>query len=385
VQAIGQVEACLADPPAVFARSLPGAEAVEQRVRDEVAPALSSYLDALLEARATARPDDRCGLVHVDGGAELYAAAVQEHTTLDSSAEELHALGLELCEALRDQHEELGSRVLGTGRFDDVVRRLREDPVLRYASAEEVLQDAQGALARAVAALPEWFGRVAAAACEVVAMPGVEAPDGVLGYYQPPAPDAGRPGRHWVNTSAPHTRTRYEYEALAFHESIPGHHLQIALAQELELPAFRRYGYVAAFSEGWGLYAERHADEMGLYSSDLARFGMLSFDAWRAARLVVDTGLHALGWYRDRAIAFLTATTALTPSNVANEVDRYVAWPGQALAYMPGRLELDRLRRHAQSAQGAAFDVRAFHDAVLRHGSLPLPVLRDVVRRWAAA
>ncbi len=176
-------------------------------------------------------------------------------------------------------------------------------------------------------------------------MSAYEAKDAVLGYYQPPAADGSQPGVHWLNTSAPETRTRYEYEALAFHESVPGHHLQFALAQELEeLPRFRRFGYVTAFSEGWALYTERLADELGLYSGDLERFGMLSFDSWRACRLVVDTGLHQLGWSRDQAIGYLLANSALTRTNIENEVDRYVAMPGQALAYMVGRLELVRLR-----------------------------------------
>ncbi|MGH2813987.1 MAG: DUF885 domain-containing protein, partial [Actinomycetota bacterium] len=178
----------------------------------------------------------------------------------------------------------------------------------------------------------------------------------------------------------PETRTRYEYEALAFHESVPGHHLQFALAQELEeLPRFRRFGYVTAFSEGWALYTERLADELGLYSGDLERFGMLSFDSWRACRLVVDTGLHQLGWSRGQAVDYLLANSALTRTNVENEVDRYVAWPGQALAYMVGRLELVRLRELAQARLGGRFDLRAFHDLVLGTGGMPLSVLAEVV------
>jgi uncharacterized protein (DUF885 family) len=211
-------------------------------------------------------------------------------------------------------------------------------------------------------------------------MSAYEAEDAVLGYYQPPAADGGHPGVHWLNTSAPQTRTRYEYEALAFHESVPGHHLQFALAQELEeLPRFRRFGSVTAFSEGWALYTERLADEVGLYSGDLERFGMLSFDSWRACRLVVDTGLHQLGWSRDQAIDYLLANSALTRTNVENEVDRYVAMPGQALAYMVGRLELVRLRELAQARLGGRFDLRVFHDLVLGTGGVPLTVLAEVV------
>jgi uncharacterized protein (DUF885 family) len=261
-----------------------------------------------------------------------------------------------------------------------VLARLRDDPALRFTSGDEILKSGRDALARAVAALPEIVGRIPRSQCVVDEMSPYEAKDAVLGYYQPPAADGGRPGVHWLNTSAPETRTRYEYEALAFHESVPGHHLQFARAQELEeLPRFRRFGYVTAFSEGWALYTERLADELGLYSGDLERFGMLSFDSWRACRLVVDTGMHAFGWGRDQAIDYLLANSALTRTNIENEVDRYVADPGQALAYMVGRMELVRLRRRAADRQGVRFDLRAFHDLVLGTGGVPLAVLAEAV------
>ena len=230
--------------------------------------------------------------------------------------------------------------MLGTGDMDQVLARLRDDPGLRFATGAEILQSGRDALDRAVAALPAIVGRVPRAPCRVDEMSAYEAKDAVLGYYQPPAADGGQPGVHWLNTSAPETRTRYEYEALAFHESVPGHHLQFALAQELEeLPRFRRFGYVTAFSEGWALYTERLADELGLYSGDLERFGMLSFDSWRACRLVVDTGLHQLGWSRDQAIGYMLANSALTRTNIENEVDRYVAMarPGPGLHGRPPR------------------------------------------------
>jgi uncharacterized protein (DUF885 family) len=201
-----------------------------------------------------------------------------------------------------------------------------------------------------------------------------------IAYYRQPPQDGSRPGRYYINTYAPTTRPRYEAEALAFHESVPGHHLQIAIGQELEqLPSFRRHGETTAFVEGWGLYSERLADEMGLYSGDLDRIGMLSYDAWRASRLVVDTGMHALGWSRTAAIDFMAAHSALALNNIANEVDRYIGWPGQALAYKMGQLEIRRLRADAQAALGASFDTRRFHDAVLGHGALPLGILRASV------
>jgi uncharacterized protein (DUF885 family) len=241
---------------------------------------------------------------------------------------------------------------------------------------------AERSLRAAEAAVPRWFGRVPRTPCEVVPMPPHEQEHSTIAYYREPSASTGRPGRYYINTWAPRTRPRYEAEALAFHEAVPGHHLQIAIAQELtDLPAFRRHADVTAFIEGWGLYTERLADEMGLYAGDLDRIGMLSFDAWRACRLVVDTGMHAFGWSRGRAIAFMAEHSALALNNITNEVDRYLGWPGQALAYKIGQLELRRLRADAEAALADRFDIRAFHDALLGHGALPLAVVREAVAR----
>jgi uncharacterized protein (DUF885 family) len=350
-------------------------------VAGSVRPAMARYRDLLRDqVRPRARPDDRCGLAWVPGGEAVYRDTVRQHTTTDREPEEFHHLGLELVAGLAEEYRALGSRALGTADLEEILARLREDPALRFTGAAEILASGRDALERAVAALPDTVGRVPRAPCRVDEMSPYEAKDAVLGYYQLPAADGSRPGVHWLNTSAPETRTRYEYEALAFHESVPGHHLQFALAQEQEeLPRFRRFGYVTAFSEGWALYTERLADELGLYSGDLARFGMLSFDSWRACRLVVDTGLHHLGWSRDQAVDYLLANSALTRGNVENEVDRYVAMPGQALAYMAGRLELVRLRARQRERLGDRFDLRAFHDLVLGTGGVPLAVLAEVV------
>jgi len=377
----------VADDPLLVPRPPPAMDAsrFRQRLAEVVAasvrPAMARYRDLLaVQVLEQARPDDRCGLAHVPGGEAVYLAAVAQHTTTDRDPAELHRLGLDLVAALAEEYRELGARVLGTADMDQVLQRLRDDPALRFATAAEILASGRDALERATAALPAIVGRVPKAPCRVAEMSAYEAEDAVLGYYQPAAADGSHPGIHWLNTSAPQTRTRYEYEALAFHESVPGHHLQFALAQELEeLPRFRRFGYVTAFSEGWALYTERLADEVGLYSGDLERFGMLSFDSWRACRLVVDTGLHQLGWSRDQAIDYLLANSALTRTNVENEVDRYVAMPGQALAYMVGRLELVRLRELAQARLGGRFDLRVFHDLVLGTGGVPLTVLAEVV------
>jgi uncharacterized protein (DUF885 family) len=383
----GYLAGPLADDPLLVPPAPPGMDAARFRdrlagvVAGSVRPAMARYRDLLAtQVAERARPDDRCGLGHVPGGEAVYRAAVAHHTTTDLDPDELHRLGLDLVAGLAEEYRELGERVLGTAGMDQVLQRLRHDPALRFTTAQEILQSGRDALERAVAALPAIVGRAPAAPCRVDEMSSYEAEDAVLGYYQPPAADGGRPAVHWLNTSEPATRTRYEYEALAFHESVPGHHLQFALAQELEeLPRFRRFGYVTAFSEGWALYTERLADELGLYSGDLERFGMLSFDSWRACRLVVDTGLHQRGWSRDQAIGYLLANSALTRGNVENEVDRYVAWPGQALAYMVGRMELVRLRERARARLGARFDLPAFHDLVLGTGGVPLSVLAQVV------
>jgi uncharacterized protein (DUF885 family) len=207
-----------------------------------------------------------------------------------------------------------------------------------------------------------------------------------MAYYRPPAVDGSRPGAHCLLTTNPGERYRYEYQALAFHESVPGHHLQLATAQTLDIPRYRRHidAELCAFNEGWGLYAERLADEIGLYSSGIARLGMLSFAALRACRLVVDTGLHHLGWSRQQAIEFMYSHTATTRVNVRNEIDRYIAWPGQALAYVTGKREIVRLRDRARLTLGPRFDLRRFHHAVLRNGAIPLTLLDDEIERWTA-
>ena len=269
---------------------------------------------------------------------------------------------------------------------EEAVRKLRTDPAMHFATAEEVEAKAAEALARAKAAIPQWFGIVPKADCEVKVMGMHEAPYSTIAYYRQPAIDGSRPGTYMINTYKPETRPRYEAEALAFHESIPGHHLQIAIAQELTgVPEFRKQQGVTSYVEGWALYTERLADEMGLYSSDVDRIGMLSYDAWRACRLVVDTGMHAMGWSRQQAIDYMKENSVLAENNIVNEVDRYLTWPGQALAYKLGQLEILKLRDEARAKLGDRFDIRAFHDVVLRDGAVALPVLRSNVEAWVAA
>jgi uncharacterized protein (DUF885 family) len=349
-------------------------------VETVVRPALRRYRAALADELApVGRDDEHVGIGAVEGGAAAYDAAVRAHTTTDLAPEVIHRIGLDLLAGLHEELADLGGRALGTGSVPEVLGRLRDDPALRFSTAEEILTATGEALRRAEEALPEAFRRYDIAPCEVAAMDPVEARDAVLGYYLPPSADGARPASFEVNTYAPATRTRFEYDALSFHESVPGHHLQFALAQRLEgIPEFRRFAYVTSYCEGWALYCERLADELGLYRGELERLGMVSFDAWRACRLVVDTGMHALGWSRDRAIGFLRDHTALSESNIANEVDRYIAWPGQATAYMVGRLRIRGLRERARERLGGAFDLRAFHDTVLSSGPVPLDTLDEI-------
>ena len=282
-------------------------------------------------------------------------------------------------------HEYFGVRLFGTRDLTAIQNRLRSDSAMHFATRDEVEAKAVAALERARRAVPEWFGRLPRARCEVVRVPAHEEPDTTIAYYREPALDGSRPGRYFINTFQPETRTRYEAEVLAYHEALPGHHLQIAIAQELEhLPLFARYASSTAFVEGWALYTERLCDEMGLYTGDLDRLGMLSYDAWRACRLVVDTGLHAFGWSRQRAIAYMLENTLLAENNIANEVDRYIAWPGQALAYKLGQHQILTLRAEAEAAFGSAFDIAEFHDRVLENGAVTLAALRRNIEAWIA-
>jgi uncharacterized protein (DUF885 family) len=359
----------------------------ERLLAEIVRPAFASYREVLdTEITPHGRPDDRPGLSWLPDGEETYRKQIRVHTTTERSPEELHRTGLELIERLAEEYAEIGSRVFGRSTAAEVMRRLRTDAALRWHTAEEMLNAAGEAIRRAEAAAPDWFGRVPAGRCALEPIPDNEAPSSAPGYYMMPAMDGSRPGTYFINTYRPEERDRFFVEALTFHEAIPGHHFQRALDNEFDdLPLLRRTARINAFSEGWGLYSERLADEMGLYSSDLARLGMLAQDSMRAARLVVDTGLHALGWSREQVVEFLRANTVMPEVDIQAETDRYIEWPGQALSYMVGRLEIQRVRADAERALGASFDIKAFHDTVLGQGSVPLSVLSDVVSAWATS
>lgn len=334
------------------------------------------------EIAAHGRPDDRAGLCWLPDGESTYERLSRAHTTVSRTADDLHRTGLELIERLAEEYRDVGGRMFGPIEPPELFERLRTDPTLRWRDSAEIVAHAKAAVARAEKAAPKWFGRLPRVPCTVDAVSDADAP---VGYYMRAAMDGSRKAIYFANTDQPQERSRYNAEAVAYHEVIPGHHVQVALAQEVpDLPRLRRWAQVDAFAEGWGLYAERLADEMGLYSDDLARLGMLAGDSIRAARLVVDTGIHAHGWDRQRAISFLRRHTPMPAVAIEQETDRYIADPGQALSYMVGRLEIERIRAEAQQALGARFDIRGFHDALLANGEIPLGALAQVVGDWIA-
>jgi uncharacterized protein (DUF885 family) len=372
-------------PPADGRMNDTAFHAERDRLLDEVVrPAIAGYRKVLAaEVLPHGRSADRAGLCWLPGGEATYARLVRLHTTTDRSPQDLHRTGLEIIAGLAEEYAEVGSTAFGTHDVGEIFTRLRTDPALRWKDADDLLAAARTAISRAEEIAPRWFGRMPGQRCAVEAVPADEAPGAPGAYYLEPAMDGSRPGTYFANTHHVQERYRQTSEAGAFHEAVPGHHLQLTIAQQLtELPMLRRLAQITAYEEGWGLYAERLADEMGLYSDAVARLGMLDMDSIRAARLVVDTGLHAEGWSRQQAVDYMRTNTALTPAQVDSEVDRYIADPAQALAYMMGRLEIQRIRAQAERALGDRFDIRSFHDTVLGNGPLPLGVLAQVVQTW---
>ncbi|WP_245663139.1 DUF885 domain-containing protein [Nocardia inohanensis] len=352
--------------------------------REVIRPAFAAYRAALAdELLPAARSNEQPGLcwLGVDGE-DIYRRLLRHHTTLpDLGAEQIHQLGLDELEGLRAEYAEVGGRLFGLSELTAIFTRLREDSALRYGDGEEIMADARRYLAAAQAEMGNWFGRLPRQACDILPVPEFLAADAPAAYYFPPAADGSRPGAYYVNQHEPKGKNRYETASVAYHEAIPGHHLQLTIANELEqLPRFQRMSFSnTAFVEGWALYTERLADEMGLYSDDLTRIGMLAADSWRSCRLVVDTGLHAKGWTRRQAIDFMVANAPVGLEEIRIEVDRYIAMPGQAVAYKVGQLEIRRQRAEATARLGAAFDIKNFHDVVLGSGSVSLPVLRELV------
>ncbi|MET0133991.1 MAG: DUF885 domain-containing protein [Kibdelosporangium sp.] len=387
--AVEQIDRYLGEDTDAFAQPpMTGGRTAERDrlLADVVRPAFVEYREILgKEIAPHGRPDEQPGLCWLPGGDGAYDAMVRFHTTTSRTPEQLHQTGLELIEALADEYAQVGSRAFGQSTAAEVQERLRTDPALRWSSAQEAVAHARAAVERAERVAPEWFSRIPAKRCQVTAVPAAEAPNAAGAYYTPPALDGSREGTYWINTYQATERDRYVAESIAFHEAVPGHHFQIALAQELtELHMLRRVASITAYVEGWALYTERLADEMGLFSDDVARLGMLAEDSMRAARLVVDTGLHAMGWTRAQTVEYLRANTVMPEVEIQSEVDRYIEVPGQALAYMVGRLEILRVRRRAEQELADAFDIKAFHDVVLGGGPLPMAVLDEVVADWTA-
>lgn len=352
--------------------------------REVIRPAFARYREGVVDLLPHARDEEHAGLLHIPGGDEIYQRLIGVFTTLPLTAAELHEIGRSEAQGkLADEFREIGGRAFGVDNLSDVLFRLRNDRELRYTTAEEILADAKAQVERSWEAATDWFSLRPTTNCVVEPVPETLAKNAPPAYYLPPAMDGSRPGTYFINAHNPAERVRYDAASVAFHEANPGHHFQLTLAQELkDLPEFRRNALTTAYVEGWGLYAERLAEEMGLYSSDLELLGMVSADAWRAGRLVVDTGLHAFGWNRSHAVQFFQEWSAIDQPTIETEVDRYIGVPGQALAYKVGQREIFRLRVEAKDRLGNRFDIKEFHDIVLGSGPVPLPVLGELVARW---
>lgn len=391
-QALGWAERALAaEVPAAFTTPAPpdGWEGTpswtverDRIVVEDVVPSVRRWRDLLLELRPEARPDDEAGIGALPGGAEDYLRQIAVHTTLPLTADELHAIGLAEVERLEARAVELGASI-GLADLPAVIAAVRASA--RDLDAESALAAARTAVARAEARAAEMMPPPLPEPCAVEPMPATVAESGMAPHYTRPQQDGSRPGTFWFNTLRPTAGAGWDLEAVAFHETVPGHHSQVARTQVLDdLPLLQQLT-ITVHAEGWGLYAERLAGEFGLYSDVTAEIGAVYIEMHRAARLVVDTGLHAFGWSRARAVDYIVEHVALPESFLANEIDRYIAWPGQALAYLTGQREILRLRAQAEAALGDAFDLPAFNGALLDSGSVPMPVLATIVDDWIAA
>ena len=367
-------------PPEGWARAAAWETERRAAVAEVVQPALARWADTVRELLPRARSADHAGLGWLPGGAADYARAIRVYTTLPLSAEELHQRGLDHVATLEARAVELGEGLGLSGR-DQVLAAIRDSA--GKMAPEEAMRLALAAVRRAEERAAEVFPAPLPPPCAVTPMPDMVALAGAAPHYTPPRLDGGRPGTFWFNTLRPTAGTGWDIDVVAFHEAVPGHHLQLSRLQLLsDLPALQRQRSLPVFSEGWGLYAEQLAEETGLYTDERGLLGAVSTALMRAVRLVVDTGLHAFGWSRERAVKYAVDHVPLPPEFMAAEIDRYIVMPGQALCYLTGKLEIERLRERARQRLGASFSLPAFHAAVLDHGSLPMPTLARSIDGW---
>ena len=365
-------------------------ESEQSRLRKDAAAAIEScvlpsyraFLD-FFEKEYLPACFDEIGCWQRPNGQAMYAALVNRFTTTELTPQQIHDIGLKEVARIRAEMETIQREVGYTGSFQEFLTHLRTDKQFYYETPEQLLEAYRECCRKIDPNLPKLFLRLPKTGYNIVPIPDQMAPDTTTAYYQPPTADGIRPGGYYVNLYRPDTRPKYEIDALSLHESVPGHHLQIALSMEMtEIPEFRRYSGQTAFVEGWALYTEKLGGELGLYKDPYSRFGQLTYEMWRAVRLVVDTGMHSLKWNRQQAIDFFAANTAKSLLDIENEIDRYIVWPGQALAYKIGELRIRELRSLAEQQLGNRFDIREFHDVILRNGAVPLDVLEEQVRAW---
>ena len=355
-------------------------EVIEKYVR----PNVISYLDQLrTEHLPKGRTDENPGIMWIDGGEEVYLRALRKYTGhKKATVKEVHEIGLSEIERLKKEFLEIGKDVFdGVENPEDVLHKMQTEPSMRYESKEQMLQLAEDTIERAYKPLEEWFTVFPKAPCKVLPVPTQSEKHAPPAYYYPPLADGSRDGTYFLNTYKAETKSVFEAESVAFHEAIPGHHLDRTIAVELQgVPDFQRYTASTAFVEGWGLYSEQLANEMGLYSNNVQQLGRLGNDAWRACRLVLDTGMHGMGWSRDQAIDFFRSNSPIEEINSNIETDRYIAWPGQACAYKMGQIKIEELRSQAENELGENFDIRYFHDEVLCDGGITLSILENKIK-----
>ncbi len=351
-------------------------------VESKVQPSIAAFIKFLTEKYIPAGRES-IAITDMPGGKEYYQSQIRYYTTLDLSADEIHNIGLKEVARIRAEMETVIEASGFKGSFAEFVEFLRTDPQFYAKTPEELLKEAAYISKKMDGALPRFFTRLPRQPYGVEPVPESIAPRYTTGRYVGAPLDSTRPGLYWVNTYALDKRPLYVLEALTLHEAVPGHHLQSALTKELDnLPEFRRNSYLSAYGEGWALYCEKLGIEAGFYQNHYSQFGRLTYEMWRAIRLVVDTGMHAKGWSRAKAIKFMEDNTALSKHNVRTEIDRYIAWPGQALSYKMGEIKIVELRNRAEQALGQQFDIRLFHDEILRHGPVTLPILESEINRW---